>query len=203
MKAPSFPADLLQPAGLLLGAFALRALGLDLIGSLAGYAVMLYTPLWAESRGKLTLAELGLGPGWERPAFTGAATALILCSLLAAAWHLMGGWFPWIGRLADPDFSRLLSSGAIGLVLLYPAAEELFFRGYIQKRLTDAGNDPASVIVLQAGLFAVTHLVSHLNPAALLTFFPGLVMGLLRRRERHLGAPFVFHALANAFVIVW
>ena len=88
------------------------------------------------------------------------------------------------------------------------AAEEVFFRGYIQSnvlRLTDTIKSPQSwaqqwtVIVLSAAFFAAAHIVLQGHIIAALTFLPGLVLGWLFARTKSLLAPILFHGLANTY----
>jgi len=200
---PKLPSDLIQSVGLLWAAFALRAFGFDFIGSLAGYAVLIYAPLWWERKGGDSVSAL-VGPGAPvKAGITGLVTGVAACAVFGLGWKLLGGRFPWVGRLESPDFTRLVSSSAAGTVLFFPAAEEFFFRGYVQKRLADSDFSPLQVNLLQAAMFGLTHVISFMSPAGFLTFVPGLIMGELRRRSRHLAAPGVFHAISNAFVLVF
>lgn len=74
--------------------------------------------------------------------------------------------------------------------------EEIYFRGFLQEVF---GNTAKSVVLVSA-LFSAMHLpqliIFH-DPAALLTFFPSLVMGYLYLRTSNVFAPAVFHFLAN------
>ncbi len=200
---PTIPSDVIQSVGLLWASFALRAFRFDLAGSLLGYAVLIYAPLWWERKGGDSVKDL-LGPGEPvRAGLIGLLAGVIACALFGAGWKLIGGHFPWVGQLENPDFTRLISSSAVGSILLFPLAEEFFFRGYVQKRLTDSDFSPLQVNLIQAAMFGFTHVISFMSPAGFLTFIPGLIMGELRRRCRNLAAPGVFHAISNAFVLVF
>ena len=88
-------------------------------------------------------------------------------------------------------------------LLVVALPEETFFRGYVQSRLADAETPHDSrlvapaVVVAQAALFALIHLVADPRPARLMVFFPGLLFGLIRARRGGIGAALVFHALCN------
>jgi membrane protease YdiL (CAAX protease family) len=84
--------------------------------------------------------------------------------------------------------------------------EEFFFRGYLQGELVSLfkargvhaeNRSHGTALVLAAGLFAACHAVIWGAPGALLTFFPGLVMGWLYWKSDSLLAPILFHGCAN------
>lgn len=85
--------------------------------------------------------------------------------------------------------------------------EEMFYRGYLQTALDDAGKRRVQVlgaeigvgIVLASAIFALGHLATTLHPARLAVFFPSLVFGWLRARTRGIGAAVLFHAACNSF----
>jgi len=98
--------------------------------------------------------------------------------------------------------------------------EEMFYRGYAQTALDDAGKwrvrvlgaDIGAGLVLSSFIFAIGHVLTTGHPARLSVFFPSLVFGWLRARtpragwgarapeERGgIGAPVAFHAACNIF----
>lgn len=89
------------------------------------------------------------------------------------------------------------------LVIALP--EEMFFRGYVLRRLSQAfvprrrvlGVPFGAAHVLSSLLFAVIHLVLVPSPVRLLVFFPGLLFAWLAQRTRGVFAPATHHALAN------
>jgi membrane protease YdiL (CAAX protease family) len=102
------------------------------------------------------------------------------------------GWFSWL----------------VYQFLYVAAAEEIFFRGYIQSnilRLTDTIKFPRpwaqqwAVIIISASFFAAAHIVIQGHITAAFTFLPGLVLGWLFARTRSLPAPILFHGLANIY----
>jgi membrane protease YdiL (CAAX protease family) len=102
------------------------------------------------------------------------------------------GWFSWL----------------LYQFLYVAAAEEIFFRGYIQSnvlRLTDTIKFPRpwvqqwAVIIISAGFFAAAHIVIQGHIIAAITFLPGLVLGWLFARTKSLPAPILFHGLANTY----
>jgi membrane protease YdiL (CAAX protease family) len=84
--------------------------------------------------------------------------------------------------------------------------EELFFRGYflsnslsLLRTAGRMGDSAAGVmsVVLSAGVFALSHVVVLGNPAAVLTFFPGLIFGWLFVKVGSLAPSIVLHGAAN------
>lgn len=101
------------------------------------------------------------------------------------------GWFCWL-------FYQFMYVGA---------AEEIFFRGYVQNNILKTtgttGHEQRrrlqwASIIISAGIFAVAHIIVQGEIISVLTLFPGLVLGWLFVRTRSLLAPVLFHGLANA-----
>jgi hypothetical protein len=87
--------------------------------------------------------------------------------------------------------------------------EEIFYRGYVQGRLTAAfgrrrrilGADVSvAAIFWTSVLFALGHFLLDLNPARLAVFFPSLLFGWIRAHTETLGGAIVYHALCNVLV---
>jgi uncharacterized protein len=91
----------------------------------------------------------------------------------------------------------------LSLALLYPILEELAFRGFLQGWLAETrwgarqwcGLSTANAITSTA--FAAAHLYSHPWQWAATTFFPSLVFGFFRDRDRRLGVPIGLHVFYN------
>jgi len=89
--------------------------------------------------------------------------------------------------------------------LYVAAAEEVFFRGYLQANTTRLLRErrlsqPARrwiAIAISAGCFALAHVVVQGQIVSALTFLPGLFMAWLFVRTRSLLASILFHGLAN------
>jgi len=89
--------------------------------------------------------------------------------------------------------------------LYVAAAEEVFFRGYLQANATRLLRErrlsrPAQrwiAIAISAGCFALAHVVVQGQIVSALTFLPGLLMAWLFVRTHSLLAPILFHGLAN------
>lgn len=96
--------------------------------------------------------------------------------------------------------------------LYVAAAEEVFFRGYVQAnvmtmlRMRHASRtthdarrttDQWIAMTISAGCFALAHVVVQGQIVSIVTFLPGLLMAWLFLRTRSLLAPILFHGLAN------
>jgi len=114
-------------------------------------------------------------------------------------------------RVVLPE-NRQWLSWVVYQFLYVAAAEEVFFRGYLQSnilRLTDTmkwrsrgwparcGLQNWVSIVLSAACFAGAHIIVKGQAASALTFLPGLILGWLFIRTRTLLAPILFHGMAN------
>lgn len=149
----------------------------------------------------------------------GFADGRITAGLVALGWTCIAV-FPlifgvlWVLRSFDvavplPPVSPL-KEGWVGWLFyqfMYVAlAEEVFFRGYVQRNILRLANPLGSgsavsknwaSIAISAGVFAVAHAIIQGQIVWLMTFWPGLVLGWLFVRTRALLAPILFHGLAN------
>ena len=109
------------------------------------------------------------------------------------------GWYLDSGiELISEGGSLLIGANAVlltSLVLLGPFAEELFFRGFLLRRLARKWSLGAAIIVSSI-IFAVLH--ANLFDA----FFSGIVVSLLYVRSRSLWIPIAMHGLHNFIVMV-
>jgi membrane protease YdiL (CAAX protease family) len=167
------------------------------------FALQLYVPLVRIGKNGVTEATLGLRlDGWARDlrdvavaaALTGPAYALVVHALLRARGETFDLALPggFLERLAVDIFVVAL-------------AEELFFRGFLQERLSRLlparrrlfGAPFGAAVVLGSAVFALAHFVGDYRPARLATFFPSLLFGLLYARRQSLVAPVAYHAFCN------
>ncbi|MFC0680068.1 lysostaphin resistance A-like protein [Lysobacter korlensis] len=168
------------------GGALLHAVGLPAVWALLGGAIAVQVPLLLLLRARLTdrasLHSLSTTPPQGRSRrLTVFAVSLVAAVLLPglAAWlepliraHLFG-WLPqwWstgLGSLAGSNASEAIVTLVlwfVGLVLLGPIAEELYFRGELLPRIPAR---PWGRAVASAGLFAIYHLW---QPYAGLTVF--------------------------------
>lgn len=87
----------------------------------------------------------------------------------------------------------------ISQVFFVALPEELFFRGYLQSQLLKIMR-PMGAIVVGSVLFAVLHLVPTRNFLVLLTFFPGVLFGIIRYTTKSIFASVILHASFNTSV---
>ena len=95
-------------------------------------------------------------------------------------------------------FALWVFSRIFGTTLLVPLIEELFFRGYLLRRL-DSGGIAMRVVAIatSAGLFAVLH------DRWLLAVAAGVVLSLLVLRQGRLTDAILAHVVANGIVAFW
>lgn len=109
------------------------------------------------------------------------------------------------------DFiSTIKSSHLLGVILIIPISEELFFRQYIQKGVAENFN-PIIAIIISSILFAAVHLpyIGLFYPQDYLDFntpyialFGGLSSALLYYKSESLYPSFLFHIFWNLGVTI-
>lgn len=129
----------------------------------------------------------------------GSAVAAFLASTLVGGGLHLTGWEveeqAWI-RALMADRSALLVLMP-WLVLFGPVSEEVFFRGYVFRRLFSSAG-PGAAYAVSALLFAVI----HWHPVGLPMYAViGLVFCWVYRRTGNLWAPVVGHVVYNALVV--
>jgi len=107
-------------------------------------------------------------------------------------------------------FPKFKNINLIASILLIPVGEELFFRGYIQNKLQREFKPPISIFVT-AVLFALIH-SPYLNLILefsnedwhlfYLTFFGGIISGILFFKSKSIGSSIVFHVFWNTMVTI-
>jgi membrane protease YdiL (CAAX protease family) len=101
-----------------------------------------------------------------------------------------------------------VSDGAMAVlseVIVTALPEELFFRGYLMKRLEAAfpprrrlwGGGVGIALVLQAVLFTLGHVLVYFDLGRLAVFFPAFIFGWMRSRTDGIAAGTAFHASSN------
>jgi len=117
-------------------------------------------------------------------------------------WLHLGDTAPWRAALLDApwdfDFWVLMAVGSFALI---PFVEEMFYRGYVLKRL-NASMRTGSALMLGAALFAFSHAqYLHFDALNLITLasvvFSGLVYGVVVVYARSLWPAILAHAMIN------
>lgn len=94
-------------------------------------------------------------------------------------------------------------------ILVVGLSEEAFFRGYLQKRLSDGiegtcfGFFKIKIswpLVIANVFFTLTHIIVLGQLWRINVFLPGLAFGWLREQRRSLITPVLFHGLSNVFM---
>ena len=105
----------------------------------------------------------------------------------------------------DLEVSNMLAKlmtnpiGLLGACLIGPLAEEVIFRGAIERRLLEKNWNPWFAIVISAALFAVT----HLNFAQGVTAFViGIFMGWVYYRTRSIWVTALIHMVNNTVACI-
>ena len=158
------------------------------------FAFFLYFPYgWCALR-KQSFESCGLRwrittRGWSDLA---AATAGTLLPLTAIALLFFRDFLP------SPNPAAIFPAALSGFAVA--VAEETFFRGWLQTVLSSKFAAPRAILIT-ALLFGLAHLASPYAPFALLAFFPGLVMGLLRHRSGSVLPAILYHWFGNIWSI--
>ncbi len=127
----------------------------------------------------------------------GLAVSAVLLSIYTAVIFLYG---LYVGQKLV--FNSLPISFLLTQLLMVALPEEVFFRGYLQRKI---GNNIKGIIIVSL-LFAIGHFITlclggghniAICSQAVLTFFPSLVMGYLYLKTKTLWASIIFHFFAN------
>ncbi len=96
---------------------------------------------------------------------------------------------------------------ALSQAVIIALPEEAFFRGYLQRRLGEAGLtrvvlrvaglEVSTANIVTSVLFALAHLPAVFNPFRLATFFPSLLFGAMRDRDRSILGAILVHTIGN------
>jgi membrane protease YdiL (CAAX protease family) len=145
-------------------------------------------------------AGLGLQPATARHAliFSAAFAALLVFHELLSWWFIPGAT-PSDWRARYQGMALLVR--VVFAVLVYPFAEELFFRGFLLAIITRKAG-PVIGVVATAALFTALHSPQGLSLGALQIFTDGLFFGLVRLRSGSLVLPVAFHVLGNGIAVM-
>lgn len=177
------------------------------VGVAAAVAWQLYVPLAATWRRRDPLRRLGLHPdAWRTDLRWLLGLSAATVAPFAAGHHV------WQTALCDrslqlrlPDGISLSVLGAVLPVIAVALAEEVYFRGYLQERLTVVwpprrrlfGTPVGRAVVVTSAVFALAHFAGDYRLHRLGPFFPSLLFGFLRARTGSVLAAAGYHAVCN------
>ena len=104
----------------------------------------------------------------------------------------------WGGGLKTPSFWEALNILGGGIAAAF--IEETFFRGWLQTLAVRKFGAVTGILIATA-IFASVHLIAVLKVIRLLTFFPGLIMALLRHRNNSVMPGIIYHAVCNIWAV--
>ena len=171
---------------------------------------------WMMTASALTLFVLStcFNPGWGREVKWSASNLLLGVAIAAALWGVF--WTgdkvsSWLFDFARPQVNLIygMKAGespwllsALMLLLIGPA-EEIFWRGYVQRTLSLRWNANAGFVVATA-LYALVHAGSCNFMLVMAALVAGVVWGgLYRLFPERLAALIVSHAVWDAAVFIW
>lgn len=167
-------------------------------------AFQLYVPLYLSGRRGEDRAALGLTfERWRADLAVVLAWAAIVTVPFAIGHHY------WQSVLFHRSFHfRLpadLLESILVQVLVVGLSEELYFRGYLQglweqvlpARRRLFGVPFGGAILISSAVFALAHFVGEYRPDRLGPFFPALLFGWMRTRNRSVIGAILFHAYCN------
>jgi membrane protease YdiL (CAAX protease family) len=140
-----------------------QLLGLLLLQYAGWFLLIIPLDWWRRRRGLATYGLTRAGHPWRWLVLAGLVTVILAeCPVRAvelanARWHL-GATVPWRQAIFDMSWTRweFWLFTAVGSWAFVPIVEELFYRGYCQRRLAEAWGDGAA-IVGTACLFTFSH----------------------------------------------
>lgn len=177
--------------------------GMSLAGLAIGLAVaafMLYFPyIWCRRRCEQE-EDYGLrwfmGRGAWRDTIGALVLTLVPLTFVSMHWPMKWGGPGPFHPAAWPAINML--GGGLAAAFI----EETFYRGWLQTLWTRRWG-PWIAIPLTSLLFAMSHLFVAPGLLRVATFFPGLLMGLLRYRNGSVLPSIVYHAICNVWAVWW
>ena len=133
-----------------------------------------------------------------------------MCAQYGGLGQLHAPGFAWAEPLPPHGHHVLSAEWCAVQWLVVALPEELFFRGYLLKKLEQRfppkrrvlGGGIGLALVLSALAFAVIHLPKDGDPRALATFFPGLLFGWMRSATGSILASTIAHGASNVLARV-
>lgn len=184
----------------------------NLVPALLLAAPLLLMPLPREKLSfvKMILNALCLDSAWR--GFFRSLAAFLITTLVVFPPFLVAAHF-WMLRIDhSPGFTwapaAYFTSQIVPQILIVALPEELFFRGYMQKVLSDLWKPRWNILgaklgpawIVTALLFAFAHSILELKWWHFSIFFPALLFGYLKERCGSITAPVLFHAFCNVFM---
>ncbi len=159
----------------------------------AVYSAVLAICAWHIYRKNLNLREIG---------FSRSRLSLyILIGILVGMVLGVIEYFIITPTAAAPSFEIInLLRDLVYMVIFVGLAEELLFRGLIQRDMTNLFGWKWGLLGASL-MFAVMHLTWRSIPELGFTFIAGLILGYLYYRTRSLTAPIVAHGIANTVLV--
>ncbi|MFC1992415.1 lysostaphin resistance A-like protein [Chloroflexota bacterium] len=160
----------------------------------AVYSIIIALSLWHTNRNNISLKSL----------FGFRKEKLLRYLLLGITIGSVLGTIEYFVLRPPPAFPafelRFLLRDFAYMLLFVSVAEELLFRGLIQKDLMATFGDKRGII-LAALVFAVMHLTWRSVPELIFVFFAGLIMGVVYWRTKSLVAPLIAHGIGNTILV--
>ena len=163
-------------------------------------AFMLYFPYeWCRYRHE---DEKIYGLKWFMTKESKRDVIIALCVTLIPLTFISLNW-PQKWGIAGPHrvpFWAALNNLGGGLAAAF--IEETFYRGWLQTILTRKIK-PFAAIIITSLVFALSHLIVLTGWLRVATFFPGIIMGILRHRGGSVMPAIIYHAICNIWAVWW
>jgi len=193
----------------LLGAYAgvllLKSLAVDISAGLlvALLELALLLPVWWLAGKKHGARWRDLGIRGFKARYLGLGLGLFFPAMWANA--LYEAFLSQYGLKMQPELERILAGTPspslfiFAAVIIAPAVEEIFFRGFLFAGLKKRFSWPQAMFI-SSGLFALLHLRPLAAPPI---FLLGLVFAFLYQRSGSIWPAILIHALVNALAVTW
>ncbi|MBN2804093.1 MAG: CPBP family intramembrane metalloprotease [Deltaproteobacteria bacterium] len=132
---------------------------------------------------------------------------VIFIFIFPALWGLKNAFFSLDNFKASHN---LLQSSAVHLFIV-AIPEEFFYRGYLLGRFDEIFTSRKKILGVETGpglyisslLFAIGHFIIIPEPSRLLVFFPSLVFGWLKYRQKDINSSVMYHGGSNIFMNIF
>jgi len=157
------------------------------------YSIILALCLWHIYQKKYNFSELGFKKDkWLKYVLIGIALSIPIGAMEYLILHPIP---------AFPTFEiRYLIRDLVYMLVFVALAEELLFRGLLQRDLMKAFGWKRGII-LTSLVFAAMHLTWRSIPELVFVFFAGLLLGYLYYKTKSLVAPIVMHGIGNTMLV--